>query len=131
MPTAQKHRWIRALAEAGLKEIEVASFVPAKLLPQMADAAEVVRGDQDSGCHGDCAGAESARAPKQHWPPVRTDFDSLFRQQAALDCQCAKDPCADVRGEAAAILEYRKARIFRTQASKRACPRRSAATLRA
>jgi len=43
MPTEAKHRWIRALAAAGLKEIEVASFVPAKLLPQMADAAEVVR----------------------------------------------------------------------------------------
>src|SRR5258708_6678116 len=43
MPTAVKHKWIRALAAAGLKEIEVASFVPPKLLPQMADAAEVVR----------------------------------------------------------------------------------------
>lgn len=43
MPTAVKHKWIRALAEAGLKEIEVASFVPPRLLPQMADAAEVVR----------------------------------------------------------------------------------------
>jgi hydroxymethylglutaryl-CoA lyase len=43
MPTAVKHRWIRALADAGLREIEVASFVPPKLLPQMADAAEVVR----------------------------------------------------------------------------------------
>lgn len=43
MPTAIKHQWIRALADAGLQEIEVASFVPPKLLPQMADAAEVVR----------------------------------------------------------------------------------------
>src|SRR5262249_14491432 len=43
MPTEAKQRWIRALAAAGLKEIEVASFVPAKLLPQMADAAEVVK----------------------------------------------------------------------------------------
>jgi hydroxymethylglutaryl-CoA lyase len=43
MPTRAKHRWVRALADAGLAEIEVASFVPAKLLPQMADAAEVVR----------------------------------------------------------------------------------------
>ena len=43
MPTEAKHRWIRALAASGLKEIEVASFVPAKLLPQMADAGEVVR----------------------------------------------------------------------------------------
>jgi len=43
MPTVAKNRWIRALAAAGLREIEVASFVPPKLLPQMADAAEVVR----------------------------------------------------------------------------------------
>lgn len=43
MPTAAKLRWIDALAAAGLREIEVASFVPARLLPQMADAAEVVR----------------------------------------------------------------------------------------
>ncbi len=43
MPTAAKHRWILALAAAGLREIEVASFVAPKLLPQMADAAEVVR----------------------------------------------------------------------------------------
>jgi hydroxymethylglutaryl-CoA lyase len=43
MPTAAKLAWIDALYAAGLREIEVASFVPAKLLPQMADAAEVVR----------------------------------------------------------------------------------------
>ncbi len=43
MPTDSKLRWIDALHAAGVREIEVASFVPAKLLPQMADAAEVVR----------------------------------------------------------------------------------------
>lgn len=43
MPTEAKCRWIDALVAAGLREIEVASFVPARLLPQMADAAEVVR----------------------------------------------------------------------------------------
>jgi hydroxymethylglutaryl-CoA lyase len=43
MPTQAKQRWIAALYQAGLREIEVASFVPAKLLPQMADAADVVR----------------------------------------------------------------------------------------
>ncbi len=43
MPTADKLRWIDALAAAGLREIEVASFVPARLLPQMADATEVVQ----------------------------------------------------------------------------------------
>jgi hydroxymethylglutaryl-CoA lyase len=42
MPTEYKHRWIRAMAAAGLREIEVGSFVSAKLLPQMADIAEVV-----------------------------------------------------------------------------------------
>jgi hydroxymethylglutaryl-CoA lyase len=42
MPTAAKKAWIAAEAAAGVREIEVASFVPAKLLPQMADAAEVV-----------------------------------------------------------------------------------------
>ena len=42
MPTAGKLRWITALAAAGLHEIEVGSFVPAKLLPQMADVREVV-----------------------------------------------------------------------------------------
>ena len=43
MPTADKLRWIDALVAAGLREIEVCSFVPAKHLPQMADAADVVR----------------------------------------------------------------------------------------
>ncbi|ACB32720.1 pyruvate carboxyltransferase [Leptothrix cholodnii SP-6] len=43
MPTAAKRAWIDALHAAGLREIEVGSFVPARLLPQMADVAEVVR----------------------------------------------------------------------------------------
>jgi hydroxymethylglutaryl-CoA lyase len=42
MPTAAKKAWIAAEAAAGVREIEVASFVPARLLPQMADAAEIV-----------------------------------------------------------------------------------------
>lgn len=41
MPTEAKKAWIKAQFEAGTPEIEVASFVPPKLLPQMADAAEV------------------------------------------------------------------------------------------
>lgn len=43
MPTEAKLRWIAALHAAGLPEIEVASFVPPRLVPQMADAAEVTR----------------------------------------------------------------------------------------
>ncbi len=42
LPTEVKNRWIRAQAEAGFAEIEVGSFVPPKVLPQMADTAEVV-----------------------------------------------------------------------------------------
>lgn len=42
MTTHDKCAWVKSLAEAGLREIEVTSFVPAKLLPQMADAAQVV-----------------------------------------------------------------------------------------
>jgi hydroxymethylglutaryl-CoA lyase len=44
MPTAQKLEWIAALVDAGLREIEVGSFVSPKLLPQMADCADVVAG---------------------------------------------------------------------------------------
>ncbi len=42
MPTAAKQAWIAAEAAAGVREIEVCSFVPAKLIPQFADAEEVV-----------------------------------------------------------------------------------------
>ena len=43
MPTAAKKAWIKAEADAGVREIEVGSFVPPKLLPQMADCEELVR----------------------------------------------------------------------------------------
>lgn len=43
MPTAAKLAWIDAEFAAGVREIEVCSFVPARLMPQFADASEVVR----------------------------------------------------------------------------------------
>lgn len=42
MPLEAKKRWIAAEAAAGVREIEVGSFVPAKLLPQMADTPALV-----------------------------------------------------------------------------------------
>lgn len=42
MATADKCVWIDAMHGAGLTEIEVCSFVPPRLMPQMADAADVV-----------------------------------------------------------------------------------------
>ena len=43
MPTEQKIAWLDAEYAAGVHEIEVSSFVPPKLLPQLADAEAVVR----------------------------------------------------------------------------------------
>jgi hydroxymethylglutaryl-CoA lyase len=42
MPLEAKKAWIAAEAAAGVREIEVGSFVPASLLPQMADTAALV-----------------------------------------------------------------------------------------
>jgi hydroxymethylglutaryl-CoA lyase len=42
LPTGHKLEWIRRAYEAGQREIEVGSFVPARLLPQLADTAQVL-----------------------------------------------------------------------------------------
>jgi hydroxymethylglutaryl-CoA lyase len=41
MATADKKAWIDGLVAAGVSEVEVGSFVPAKLLPQLADTGEI------------------------------------------------------------------------------------------
>ena len=43
MTTDAKVAWIAAMAAAGVREIEVGSFVPPRVIPQMADTEEVVR----------------------------------------------------------------------------------------
>jgi hydroxymethylglutaryl-CoA lyase len=43
MPTETKLAWLDAEYAAGVREIEVSSFVPPKLLPQLADAEAVVQ----------------------------------------------------------------------------------------
>jgi hydroxymethylglutaryl-CoA lyase len=43
MPTEAKIAWLEAECACGVREIEVSSFVPPKLLPQLADAETVVR----------------------------------------------------------------------------------------
>lgn len=43
LPTEVKKQWISAQAGAGFREIEVGSFVSPKLLPQLADTAELVK----------------------------------------------------------------------------------------
>lgn len=44
LPTADKIRFIDALVAAGIRAIEITSFVSPKWIPQLADAAEVARG---------------------------------------------------------------------------------------
>ncbi len=47
MSTECKLAWIRAEAQAGVREIEVTSYVPPRLIPQFADAEDVTRGALD------------------------------------------------------------------------------------
>lgn len=42
LPTGRKMEWISRAYDAGVRSIEVGSFVPAKLMPQLADTAELV-----------------------------------------------------------------------------------------
>jgi hydroxymethylglutaryl-CoA lyase len=44
VPTAEKIRFIDSLIAAGIRDIEITSFVSPKWIPQLADAAEVARG---------------------------------------------------------------------------------------
>ena len=94
MPLAAKKAWITALAASGLREIEVGSFVPAQVLPQLADTADVV-------AHAltipnltvavlvpNLRGAEAAirsRRPQAHHPFLRLG-NSQSQERAALAC---------------------------------------------
>lgn len=49
MPTKAKIAWITALAKAGLRQIQVGSFVPPKLMPQLADTPEMVAAARKAG----------------------------------------------------------------------------------
>src|SRR5580698_10847209 len=42
MTSDDKVRWIASIAAAGVKEIEVGSYVPPRVIPQLADTAEIV-----------------------------------------------------------------------------------------
>lgn len=55
MLTADKRAWVAAQYAAGCREMEVGSFVPPRLLPQLADTAEIVR--YATGLEGLCVAA--------------------------------------------------------------------------
>lgn len=47
MTTDAKVAWIEAIAAAGVPEIEIGSFVPARVIPQLADTAEITERVKD------------------------------------------------------------------------------------
>ena len=110
MPTAQKLQWIREAYDAGLREIEVGSFVPPKLLPQLADTAELVAyaktlpGLVVSVLVPNLKGAERAMASGADWmllPLSASHAHSLANLRKTPD---------EVLGEIEAMVQARQAR---------------------
>jgi hydroxymethylglutaryl-CoA lyase len=110
LPTAQKLQWIQGAYNAGIREIEVGSFVPPKLLPQLADTAELVAfaktlpGLVVSVLVPNLKGAERAMDSGADWmllPLSASHAHSLANLRKAPD---------DVMAEIGAIVEARRAR---------------------
>jgi hydroxymethylglutaryl-CoA lyase len=110
LPTAQKLQWIQGAYDAGIREIEVGSFVPPKLLPQLADTAELVAfaktlpGLVVSVLVPNLKGAERAMDSGADWmllPLSASHAHSLANLRKAPD---------DVMAEIGAIVEARRAR---------------------
>lgn len=110
LPTAQKLHWIQGAYDAGIREIEVGSFVPPKLLPQLADTAELVAfakslpGLVVSVLVPNLKGAERAMHSGADWMllPLSASYaHSLANLRKAPD---------DVVAEIGAIVEARRAR---------------------
>ena len=110
LPTAHKLQWIQGAYDAGLREIEVGSFVPPKLLPQLADTAELVAfaktlpGLVVSVLVPNLKGAERAMDSGTDWmllPLSASHAHSLANLRKAPDAVVA---------EIAAMVEVRRAR---------------------
>jgi len=110
LPSAKKMQWIQGAYNAGIREIEVGSFVPPKLLPQLADTAELVAfaktlpGLCVSVLVPNLKGAERAMDSGADWmllPLSASHAHSLANLRKAPD---------DVVTEIAAMVEARRAR---------------------
>jgi hydroxymethylglutaryl-CoA lyase len=110
LPTVHKLQWIQGAYDAGLREIEVGSFVPPKLLPQLADTAELVAfaktlpGLVVSVLVPNLKGAERAMDSGADWmllPLSASHAHSLANLRKAPDAVVA---------EIAAMVEARRAR---------------------
>lgn len=110
LPTAHKLQWIQGAYDAGLREIEVGSFVPPRLLPQLADTAELVAfaktlpGLEVSVLVPNLQGAERAMDSGADWMLL-----PLSASHAHSLANLRKTPDA-VLAEIAAIVAARRAR---------------------
>ena len=126
MPTGAKNRWIAALAASGLRTIEVGSFVSAKLLPQMADAAEVVKqartlpGLTVAALAPNLRGAQDAVTAGAHHDTVvgfaRNEVEVQMKNILTANClvrlqqvqSFRQSRCAQCSGTLAAALHFRR-----------------------
>jgi hydroxymethylglutaryl-CoA lyase len=99
VPAAVKIELVHRLQDAGLKEIEVTSFVSPKWVPQMADNAEVMAGIQRrpdvrySVLVPNLKGLEAAlSAPREHWPDEVVVFAAASEafSQRNINCSIAQ-----------------------------------------
>ena len=81
IPTVQKIATIKALAAAGIKEIEVTSFVSEKVVPQMADAVDVLAGTEGL----DVVRSVLVPTPKRAQQAIEAGADELIVFLSASD----------------------------------------------
>jgi hydroxymethylglutaryl-CoA lyase len=96
VPAAVKIELVHRLQDAGLKEIEVTSFVSPKWVPQMGDNAEVMGGIQRrpgvrySVLTPNMKGLESAMAmPRAHWPDEVVVFGAASEAFSHKNINCS------------------------------------------
>ena len=99
VPAEVKIELVHRLQDAGLKEIEVTSFVSPKWVPQMADNAQVMAGIQRrpdvrySVLVPNLKGLEAAlSAPREHWPDEVVVFAAASEafSQRNINCSIAQ-----------------------------------------
>jgi len=99
VPAEVKIELVHRLQEAGLKEIEVTSFVSPKWVPQMADNAQVMAGIERrpdvrySVLVPNLKGLEAAlSAPREHWPDEVVVFAAASEafSQRNINCSIAE-----------------------------------------
>ena len=111
MSTPAKLRWITALAAAGLREIEVCSFVPPKLLPQMADAADVVAGARQLPGLGVAALAPNLHGARAAFKAGAAKVTLPVSVSEAHSLANVRKTHAQMRDEVAAVVALRNAQF--------------------